>query len=80
MDTEDARNGHVGSQASDSSSRASLQLELRVPDKQMLTIFRDAFLRWLTHRTGPFGRAIGFGSGRRCGPLPASTAEDVRKS
>ena len=61
MDTEDARKGRVVSQAGESSSRASLQLELRVPDTQMLTIFRDAFLRWLTHRTGPFGRAIGFG-------------------
>jgi PEGA domain len=62
VDTEDARKGRVGvSQADESSSRASLQLELRVPDKQMLTVFRDAFLRWLTHRTGPFGRAIGFG-------------------
>ena len=61
MDTEDARKRRVVSQAAESSSRASLQLELRVPDTQMLTIFRDAFLRWLTHRTGPFGRAIGFG-------------------
>ena len=61
MDTQDARKGRVVSQAGESSSRASLQLELRVPDKQMLAIFRDAFLRWLTHRTGPFGRAIGFG-------------------
>jgi hypothetical protein len=61
VDTEDARKGRVVSQAGESSSRASLQLELRVPDTQMLTIFRDAFLRWLTHRTGPFGRAIGFG-------------------
>ena len=61
MDTEDARKGRVVSQAGESSSRASLQLELRVPDTQMLTIFRDAFLRWMTHRTGPFGRAIGFG-------------------
>ena len=61
MDTEDARKGRVVSQVGESSSRASLQLELRVPDKQMLAIFRDAFLRWLTHRTGPFGRAIGFG-------------------
>ena len=60
MDT-DARKGRVVSQAGESSSRASLQLELRVPDTQMLTIFRDAFLRWMTHRTGPFGRAIGFG-------------------
>jgi hypothetical protein len=57
----DARKGRVVSQAGESSSRASLQLELRVPDTQMLTIFRDAFLRWMTHRTGPFGRAIGFG-------------------
>ena len=61
MDTEDARKARVVSQAGESSSRASLQLELRVPDTQMLTIFRDAFLRWMTHRTGPFGRAIGFG-------------------
>ena len=61
MDTEDARKARVVSQAGESSSRASLQLELRMPDTQMLTIFRDAFLRWLTHKTGPFGRAIGFG-------------------
>ena len=48
MDTEeDARKGRVVSQAGESSICTSLQLELRVPDTQMLTIFRDAFLRWL---------------------------------
>jgi hypothetical protein len=60
VETEDARTSPGGIQAGDS-RRASLQLELRVPDKQMLVTFRDAFLRWLTDRTGPFDRVIGCG-------------------
>ncbi len=47
----------------DEAPQASLQLELRVPERQMVAAFRDAFLRWLNDRAGPFaglgGRAEG---------------------
>jgi PEGA domain len=55
------QDGRTGRQASDPSRRASLQVELRVPEKQMLVTFREAFLKWLTDRTGPLGRALGLG-------------------
>ena len=57
MDTQDFRSAHGG--GNDSSRRASLQMELRVPERQMLATFRDAFLRWLSDRSGPFARAVG---------------------
>ncbi len=60
MDFEDeATDLDEGSTGNESPPRASLHLELRVPDRHMLAAFRDAFLRWLTERSGLLGRAIG---------------------
>jgi hypothetical protein len=71
VETQDARAGHGdGNRSDDASRRASLKLELRVPDKRMLATFRDAFLRWLNDRTGPFGRAIGLGDRLSIDELP----------
>jgi hypothetical protein len=56
VDTQDPYPAHGGS---DSSRRASLRLELRVPDRRLLAAFRDAFLRWLNDRAGPFARVMG---------------------
>jgi hypothetical protein len=61
VETEHARRD-PGAQTSDSATRASLQLELRVPDKQMFAIVRDTLLRWLNDRTGALARAIGLGN------------------
>src|SRR5436190_12055039 len=38
----------------EAAAHASLQLELRVPERQMAGAFREAFLRWLHDRGGPF--------------------------
>jgi len=46
----------VGAEAA---THASLQLELRVPERQMIGAFRDAFVRWLNDRSGPFARLGG---------------------
>ena len=70
MDTQDFRSAHGG--GNDSSRRASLQLELRVPERQMLATFRDAFLRWLSDRSGPFARAVGASDSLSLDEVPAS--------
>jgi hypothetical protein len=60
VDTQDAPTAYGdASELSDPSRRASLRLELRVPERQMLGAFREAFLQWLTDRSGVFTRAIG---------------------
>ena len=69
MDTQDLRTADGGG---DSSKRASLQLELRVPERQMLATFRDAFLRWLNDRSGPFARAVGASESLSLDEVPAS--------
>jgi len=49
---------------------ASLQLELRVPERQMVAAFREAFLRWLNDRAGPFARLGGQAEGLSLDELP----------
>jgi len=51
---------------------ASLQLELRVPERQMVAAFRDAFLRWLNDRAGPFARLGGQAEGLSLDEVPDS--------
>jgi PEGA domain len=57
VDTQDG--GTAQGDAGDPAGRASLQLELHVPEQQMLAPLREAFLRWVTDRSGPFAPAIG---------------------
>jgi hypothetical protein len=45
--------------AGNSTSRASLQIELRAAERQTVVIFRDLLLRWLTDRSAPLSEALG---------------------
>ena len=54
----------------DEAPQASLQLELRVPERQMVAAFRDAFLRWLNDRAGPFAGLGGLAEGLALDEVP----------
>jgi hypothetical protein len=76
VDTHQAHTAHPHTahpETDDLSSRASLQLELRVPERQMIAAFRDGLLRLLHDRTGPFGRAVGVSDNLSIEELPATS-------
>jgi len=39
--------------------QTSLQIELKAPDRQAVTTFRDTFLRWLNEGSGPVSHVLG---------------------
>ncbi len=45
--------------AGDSTSRASLQIELRAHERQTVIVFRDLLLRWLTDPSTPLSQSFG---------------------
>jgi hypothetical protein len=57
LDIQDAR--ALPPAAGDSTSRASLQIELRAAERQTVVVFRDLLLRWLTDRTAPLSQSFG---------------------
>ncbi|MEO7274868.1 MAG: PEGA domain-containing protein [Vicinamibacterales bacterium] len=56
--------------ADEAATHASLQLELRVPQRQMIAAFRETFLRWLNDRSGPFARLSGRPEGLSLDEVP----------
>src|SRR4051794_19478680 len=62
----------------DAATHASLQLELRVPERQMVAAFRDAFLRWLNDRAGPFAHQGGHPEGLSLDEVPDTDGPGVR--
>ena len=54
----------------EAAAHASLQLELRVPERQMIGAFREAFLRWLNDADGPFAQLGGRPEGLSLDEVP----------